>query len=65
MTMTGLRTPKVKPSLRKAASKDSLIYKLGHVVGARSLKPSSKNTKAKSSNSESPTQSKPEASGDE
>ena len=65
MSMTGIKIPTDRPFLGKAASKDSPIYKLGYIVGVRSLKSSSKNTKATNSSSESPTPSKPESSGEE
>ena len=65
MSMTGIKIPKDVPFFGKALSKDDPIFKLGLIVGVKSLKSSSKNTKAKSSSNESPTPSKPEDSGEE
>ena len=63
--MTGIKIPKDRPFFGKAASKDTLVFKRGFIVGWQSLKNPSLNTKAKSSNNESPTPSKPEDSGEE
>jgi hypothetical protein len=65
MSMIGIKIPTDRPFLVKALSKADPIYKLGYIVGYRSLKNSSKNTKAKSSSNESPTPSKPKDSGEE
>ena len=65
MSMTGIKIPKDVPFFGKALSKDDPIFKLGYIVGVRSLKNSSKNSKETNSSSESSTPSKPEDSGEE
>ena len=46
------KTPMAKRSFIKKASPDDIVYKLGYIVGVKSLKRSSSTTKGKSSSSE-------------